>query len=103
MSRYYVLTVTQISGKKCIYNYNKALDRYEDKYDVVIDSRYFESAPVSGLHVHCLVTQDLSKDVILEFKGQKNHNIDFELCRTKAAWLNYSTKQQQKVKTHRIV
>lgn len=95
MSRYYALTITQVSGKKCEYNYNKSLDRYQKKYSVTIFPRYFETAPKSGLHVHCLVSQDLDDPEIKTFIGQKNHNIDFELCQTKAAWLNYIRKDQQ--------
>lgn len=98
MSRYYALTINTRSNRNPpnAFSYNKACDKYELKYGVQIFPRYFEIAPkTKKLHVHCLVTQDLKNDKIEKFIGQKNHNIDFELCMNKAAWLNYIGKDQK--------
>lgn len=100
---YYALTIQQTSGNITEWNYNKALDRLETKYDCKIFPRYFETGKVmKRLHVHALVTQDSSKPKITVMDSQKNHNIDFAECQSKQAWLNYSSKDQDLAQKKKI-
>lgn len=99
MSRYYALTVNTRSQKNrpSEKSYNRALDKLETVYDIVIFPRYFEIAPLTGkLHVHCMVTQDLSNPPIKDVVGQKNHIIKFKPIWHKSGWLDYAAKDQPK-------